>query len=216
MTVAVAAALAAQKNYFGQQYAGSTSDVVDTVLASACSEFLKRSQVWRVRDSITLIANQADYPMPFATTYVDAVPVLLCGCAYSTGQRLTLPMSLDLFYDRTGLPSNAILLPTNVLRVWPTPTAADAGKVIRAVVSLTTDLSGSPRTLPAELLPHLKIVVMFAEAEFLAMKNRPWSNQQRADFMLRRAVHLANGVKAVADGGRSVRNQVITPPRSGM
>lgn len=208
--------LAALKTFFGQRFPGATEGIVDTTLAWACAEFLTRSTVWRVDASTTLVNNQRDYPMAAITAFPDAVPYLLLGCAYATGQPLVLPESVHLAPDRIGRPSHAVLADGATLRVWPTPGPSDAGVILRARFALTTDPGTLPSTLPNAMLPFMATVGMFAEAEFLRMRGRPWTDQSTADLKLRRAMHAALAAKAVVDGGRSLRTHVQKPPRSGM
>lgn len=211
-----ATTFAAMKNLFGQRFQGATEGIVDSTLAWALAEFLTHSTVWRVDGSTTLVDGQRDYPLAAISAFPDAVPHMLLGCAYATGQPLTLVPSVHLAPDRIGRPSQAVLAGGSVLRVWPTPGPGDVGVVLRARVALVTDPGTIPNTIPADVLPFMAIVQMFAESEFLSMRGRPWSDKPQADLRLRRAKHGALAAKAVADGGRGKRTHVQVPPRSGM
>ncbi len=188
---------------------GADPSIIDRETRWMVSEFLRETRVWRRTYSVTLVDSTTMYDLPIEDE--EAVAVLMAATLDGAPMNLGLPSALD---EQEGTPLNAGMEGDRVLRVWPVPMLADAGKVVAVDVALTLLVSVDAPP-PDVLRPYQGFMLDGLLARLYAMPDKPWTNIRIADVHLRRFEVGKTSVKREMDGHRSFGAPRVRFPRFG-
>lgn len=211
---------------------GSTAPTINSILASvesrvqgatrpllvqefrwAMQEFLHRTQVWRVVETIQMIPGVNRYRLPVTALWPAVLPDVLY--AASVGETELTP-ALDVAYQQAKAPAEGlprfIALDGSHALLYPVP--QEAGTLVLHV-SLTIDPAISTGAYPTPLLPYSDTILSGSLSRVYAMDNRPWTNLVLARYNLARFHNGMMSVRHAVSNSRSNRSARIVIPRFG-
>lgn len=162
---------------------GAPEISVTIALNAAARALCLEAGVWEEAQSITLVADQAEYaPVAVAGSVARSIK------AVTFNNRHLLPTSLNTVLEASPAQLNAVGEPTHYyltidmkVRLIPIPTAAQAGLSMRVDLAFVPTMDAT--TLPSDLVERFgETLICGAKARMMAMPEKAWSNPQLALF----------------------------------
>lgn len=169
--------------YIALEVDGAPAPLMTAAINLAARELCKKASCWTAWESIPLVANDNSY----AITPVAGATERNIRYAGIDGKALT-PTTEDNLYlnnagvlTEVGIPRVFYMVGDMSLRVLPTPTATEAGKLLVVKTAFIPSLDAT--AIPAELIDRFS-EILIAGAKFFLMitPNKAWSNPALAQI----------------------------------
>lgn len=193
---------------------GAPMETIDHEARWVLAEFLRETRVWRRAIDVVLVAGTAEYALPgLATT--ESVSVIMSAAIEGTDPiRIADVPEAALSDGVTGTPMVVGMIDDRNVRVYPVPTAEDAGKALVLDVALSLLIS-EDATPPDVLRPYQGYLLDGLLSRLYFMPDKPWSNARSAETHVRRFESGKAAVRRELDGGRTFGGVKMRIPRFG-
>jgi hypothetical protein len=201
---------------------GVSDDFVESEAAWVLNEFLTRTQLIRLPQDVVLVEGEPEYALPlrYATPYLFADTLYEARIGTQplrVGRDLVMRDSTDPESAfASGTPNTVELVDAARIRVHPLPDQEAAGRVLRVLVSVTSDPAYPKAPIPDAVMPYIETLLAGTLARLHAMDGVPWSNATLAAYFVRRFHSMMMSVRASIAQGRSVVQRPVQFRRFGV
>lgn len=164
---------------------GVPHPVVVAMLNNAARELCTKSQCWNEWENVPLVSGTNEYSVsaPTATSIVRAVQYILMGerkALIPENENNILETKRHLI-DAIGEPECFYMVGEMAIKVLPTPSDTDAGKIMRIKSSFIPTFDAT--SIPGEFIErYAEALIAGAKAFLMGMPGKPWSNPTLAAF----------------------------------
>ena len=165
-------------------FQGAPNLLFTPAFVHSARELCRRSKCWNEWQDIVLLADDSNY----AITAPAESSVRVVRSVISPSGRLLDPISNDdiaknksYLLGATGEPSAYVLKSDMSIQVYPKPTSAQSGLVVKAHVAFIPNTDAT--SLPADLIERFEeVLINGCKARMFEMPKMPWSDQQAAIY----------------------------------
>lgn len=197
---------------------GVPHPVVVAMLNNAARELCTKSQCWNEWESLPIESGVNEYTVstPTATSIVRSVQYILMGerkALIPENENNILETKRHLI-DATGEPECFYMVGEMAIKILPTPSDADIGKVMRIKSSFIPTFDAV--SLPSEFIErYAEALIAGAKAYLMAMPNKPWSNPTLAAYYKQQFDMLVDRARIEVDMSFSPGSLKVSPRKFG-